>query len=266
MTKVAVITGAAGGIGGAMLRRFQQQGYIVVGLDLPHACPSGDPRFLGCDITDEAQVRTAFERVIAAHGRLDVLVNNAGISAIGALMDHDVATYRRVMEVNYIGALLCARTALPALAAAGGRIVVMSSVAGFAPVLGRPAYVGAKHAVTGLFTALRQELAPQGVSVTMVHPTFVIGGMSEVDRAAGVERPVTGPEITPDDVARLVVRAVLDGRDLVLPGRTAKLAWWANRLSPRGYAWAMARRLRRSTPPVPRIAPITRPESEETTR
>lgn len=266
MKKVAVITGAAGGIGRAMHRRFAQQGYTVVGLDLPHACPPADPGFLGCDITDEAQVRTAFEKVLAVYGRVDVLANNAGISAIGALMDHDVATYRRVMEVNYIGALLCARAALPALAATRGRIVVTSSVAGFAPVLGRPAYVGAKHAVTGLFTALRHELAPQGISVTMVHPTFVLGGMSEVDRAAGVQRATTGPEITSDEVARLIVRAVLDGRDLVLPGRTAKLAWWVNRLSPRAYAWAMTRQLHRNPPAAPTVPSATRPESEETAR
>ncbi|MFR9752049.1 SDR family NAD(P)-dependent oxidoreductase [Nocardia sp. 004] len=264
MTKVAVITGAAGGIGQAMLRRFAQAGYTVAGLDLPPICPPDDQRFLGCDITDEAQVRSAFERVIATHGRIDVLVNNAGISAIGALMDHDVATYRRVMEVNYIGALVCTRAALPALAAASGRIVVTSSVAGFAPVLGRPAYVGAKHAVTGLFTALRCELAPQGISVTMVHPTFVVGGMGEVGRSQGVQRSTTGQEITPDDVAELVVKAVLDGRDLVLPGRTAKLAWWANRISPRGYAWVMTRRLGRNPLPVPPISPTIRPE--ETTR
>ncbi|MGS2809356.1 SDR family NAD(P)-dependent oxidoreductase [Nocardia sp. MW-W600-9] len=248
MRQVAVITGAAGGIGRAMMRQFASAGYAVTGLDLPGACTSDDPRLLGCDITDEDQVRAAFDRVMSEHGRIDVLVNNAGISAIGSLMDHDAATYRRVMEVNYMGALLCTRAALAGLAATAGRIVVLSSVAGFAPVLGRPAYVGAKHAVTGLFTVLREELAPQGISVTMVHPTFVVGGMSEVGRAAGVQRSTTGPEITPEDVARLVVRAVADGQDLVLPGRTAKLAWWANRISPRGYARIMTRGLRATTP------------------
>ncbi|MGV9838331.1 SDR family NAD(P)-dependent oxidoreductase [Nocardia niigatensis] len=253
MGQVAVITGAAGGIGRAMMQQFAAAGYAVTGLDLPGACPADDPRSVGCDITDEGQVRAAFDHVMSEHGRIDVLVNNAGISAIGSLMDHDAATYRRVMEVNYIGALLCTRAALAALTATSGRIVVMSSVAGFAPVLGRPAYVGAKHAVTGLFTALRQELAPQGISVTMVHPTFVLGGMSEVGRAAGVQRATTGPEITSEDVARLVVRAVLDRKDLVLPGLTAKLAWWADRISPSVYARLMTRKLRRDSTPAPAL-------------
>jgi NAD(P)-dependent dehydrogenase (short-subunit alcohol dehydrogenase family) len=244
---VIVVTGAAGGIGSAMRRRFTEGGHIVVGLDLPGACPPGDGLLIECDITDEERVRDAFQEIEATHGRIDVLVNNAGISAIGAFGDHDVAAYRRVMEVNYIGALICTRAALPALTKSRGRIVVMSSVAGFAPVLGRPAYVAAKHAVTGLFNALRPELAPRGVTVTMVHPTFVAGGMTETTRAEGVGRATTGPEITADDVARAVVTAVAAGRDLVLVGRTAKLAWWANRLSPRGYSRMMARRLRGSS-------------------
>ncbi|GAA1909657.1 hypothetical protein GCM10009716_19420 [Streptomyces sodiiphilus] len=246
MTEVVVVTGAAGGIGAALMRRFADSGRTVAGLDLPGACPPGDDRITGCDITDEEQVREAFARVLAEHGRIDVLVNNAGISAIGGLLDHDAATYRRVMDVNYFGALLCTRAALEALTRSRGRIVVLSSVAGFAPVLGRPAYVGAKHAVTGLFTALRPELAPRGVSVTMVHPTFVTGGMSEAPRAEGIVRTTTGPEITADEVAGRIVKAVDTGQDLVLPGRTARLAWWAHRLTPRGYTRLMTRRLRRT--------------------
>ncbi|MFE9094635.1 SDR family NAD(P)-dependent oxidoreductase [Streptomyces sp. NPDC007264] len=244
MTQVAVITGAAGGIGAMLMKRFGEAGYTVAGLDLPGVCPPGDDRFVTCDITDEEQARAAFGQLEARHGRIDVLVNNAGISAVGAFLDHDVATYRRVMEVNYIGALICTRAAMPALTAARGRIVVLSSVAGFAPVLGRPAYVAAKHAVTGLFTALRAELAPSGVSVTMVHPTFVTGGMTEVPRAPGVTRSVTGAQITADHVAGEIVRAVVRGRDLLLLGRTARLAWWAHRISPRGYLRLMTRRLR----------------------
>ncbi|MGW6395092.1 SDR family NAD(P)-dependent oxidoreductase [Streptomyces sp. NPDC055103] len=246
MTAVTVVTGAVGGIGSALMGRFEEAGHTVVGLDLPGVLPSGDDSLIGCDITDEEQVREAFARITARHGRIDVLVNNAGISAIGGLLDHDAATYRRVMEVNYHGALICTRAALPELVRTRGRIVVIGSVAGFAPVLGRPAYVGAKHAVTGLFTALRPELAPQGISVTLVHPTFVAGGMTEAPRAADVRRPTTGLEITSDTVAREVVRAVATGKDLVLVGTTAKLAWWANRVSPRGYARLMARRLDRA--------------------
>lgn len=246
-TSVAVVTGAAGSIGARLLVRLTEAGYDVVGLDLPDDVPSGDERFLACDITDADDVRRAFDAVLERHGRIDLLVNNAGISAIGRFTDHDVATHRRLLEVNPLGAVACTQAALPALRRSQGRVVVIGSVAGFAPVLGRPAYVASKHAVTGLFEALRPELTGDGVGVTVVHPTFVTGGMGEhAPRAAGVERSTTGSEISPDDVARAVVGGVQKGEDRVLVGRTARLAWHAHRLMPATYVRLMTRRLARS--------------------
>lgn len=239
---VAVVTGAAGGIGAALTRELAAAGYDIVGLD--RIALDKDPRLLACDITDEDAVEQAFATVLERHGRIDLLVNNAGISALGGLTDHDIAVWRRVMEVNFLGAVLCTRAALPALRASRGRIVVTSSVAGFAPVTGRPAYVAAKHAVTAAFDALRPELAEDGIGVTLVHPTFVTGGMTESDRPAGVGRATTGPEISPDDVARAIVAGVAAKRERVLVGRTAHLAWWVSRLAPATYRRLMARRLR----------------------
>ena len=240
---VAVVTGAAGAIGSRLLVRFAEAGYDVVGLDLP-GLGADRPDLVGCDITDAASVEAAFAEVLARTSRIDVLVNNAGISAIGAFTDHDVEVHRRVMEVDYLGVVACTRAALPALRESRGRLVLIGSVAGFAPVLGRPAYVAAKHAATGLHEALRPELARLGVGVTVVHPTFVTGGMSETaDRAAGTERATTGAEITADDVARAVVDGVARDRDRVLVGRLAHLSWHVSRLAPATYARLMTRRL-----------------------
>lgn len=236
---VAVVTGAAGQIGARLVARLREAGYVAVGLDV--AASDG---ILACDITDPEAVRTTVDEVLAEHGRLDLLVHNAGISAIGRFEDHDVTTHARVMAVNYLGPVALTQAALPALRDARGRVVVIGSVAGFAPVLGRPAYVGAKHAVTGLFEALRPELARDGVGVTLVHPTFVTGGMGEAaERASGRERATTGAEITADDVARAVVDGVARGRDLVLVGRTARLSYHLSRLAPRLYVRLMTRRL-----------------------
>ncbi len=249
-TPVAVVTGAAGGIGSRLVARLEEAGYDVLGLDLPEACSGEGTRVLPCDITDEAAVHATFAALLARVGRIDVLVNNAGVSAIGRFPDHDVDTHRRVLAVNYLGAVACTQAALPALRASRGRVVVMSSVAGFAPVLGRPAYVAAKHAVTGLFEALRPELAPEGVGVTVVHPTFVTGGMGEASaRAAGRGRTTTGREISADDVARAVVEAIRVGRDRVLVGRTAQLSWHVHRLAPAAYVRMMTRRLAPSRSP-----------------
>ena len=110
--------------------------------------------------------------------------------------------------------------------------MLIGSVTGFAPVLGRPPYVAAKHAVTGLFTAIRPELEQQGIGVTIVHLTFVTGGMSEAAR--GGERTTSGPEVTPQDVAD----ALLDG------SRTGVIwCWWAGRPSSPGRSTGWLRAL-----------------------
>jgi NAD(P)-dependent dehydrogenase (short-subunit alcohol dehydrogenase family) len=226
------------------MRQLGAAGYQVVGIDLASAVP--DEGYLACDITDQAQVAAAFGQVTARYGRIDLLVNNAGISAIGGFADHDIAVWRQVMEVNFFGAVLCTRAALPGLRAAGGRVVVISSVAGFAPVLGRPAYVGAKHAVTGTFEAIRSELAGDGIALTLDYPTFVTGGMSESARPAGVRRSTTGPQISPADVAAAIAAGVGAGRDRVLIGAIAHQSWWVNRLAPGVYRRLMVRRLAKS--------------------
>ena len=233
----AIVTGAAGSIGSALVRRLEAAGHVVVGLDVTAAAG-----VRVCDITDEAAVRAVVADVVAEHGRLDLLVNNAGITAIGALEDHDVAAHRRVLEVNHLGPLALTLAALPALRASRGRVVLIGSVAGFAPVVGRPAYVASKHAVTGLFEALRPELASDGVGVTVVHPTFVTTVLGDGTGAA-VRRSTTGAAVTPDQVAEAVLEAVERGRDRVLVGRTARLAWHVHRLAPGLYARLMTRRL-----------------------
>lgn len=242
--KVIVITGAAGSIGSSLMSAMDAAGGIAVGLDRPGSQPA-DPRessrWFDCDITDEAAVTQTFANILREHGRIDVLINNAGLSLIGDIDEHDLAAHERVMDVNYFGALACTQAALPALRASRGRIVTVSSVAGFAPVVGRPAYVGSKHAVTGLFEALRSELKPDGVGVTLVHPTFVAAPMVGTEH-----RPSTGEEVTPAQVAAAMIEAITHNRDRVLVGRTAKLAWYVRRLSPSLYAQMMSRRIRKA--------------------
>ncbi len=242
---VVVVTGAAGQIGRALLADLAGRGARTVGLDLRRACPADDERYVPCDITDEAEVAAALAEVRRRHGRVDVLIHAAGLSAIGRFADHDLATHRRVMEVTHLGAVSVTLAALPLLTAAGGRVALIGSVAGFAPVLGRPPYVAAKHAATGLFETIRPELAAQGIGVTLCHPTFVVGGMSEAGpRTGGAQRATSGEELTPEDVSRALLDGIARGDDLVLVGRTARLAWVVSRHLPRLYARLMARRLR----------------------
>jgi NAD(P)-dependent dehydrogenase (short-subunit alcohol dehydrogenase family) len=232
---VAAITGGRGAIGSAVARRLREDGWAVVTLDLPSTSPD-----VVLDTTDPDTVAAAFAEVRRRHGRLDLLVVAAGITALGRFDDTDDATFRRLMDVNFHGAVACLRAALPDLGASSGRVVVLSSVAGLAPVVGRPAYVASKHALTGTFEALRAELATDGIGVTMVHPTFVTNELADV---AGGTRSTTGALVTPADVADAIVDAVASDRERVLPGRTARLADFVHRLSPRLYRRIMTRRL-----------------------
>lgn len=250
--RVAVVTGAQGRIGRLIATGLHERGYAVVGLDRPEAVGGGSEDgaqripwgLVSCDVSDEAQVRAAFDRIGREHGRVDLLVLSAGLSAIGSFTDHDLAVHRRVMDATHFGAVACLQAALVMLKAARGRVVLIGSVTGFAPVLGRPAYVAAKHAVTGLVEALRPELAADGIAVTVVHPTFVSGGMSEAaPRSAGAQRAVTGEEITSADVADAALAGIERRADRVFVGRTARLAWVASRHTPRLYRRLMVRRM-----------------------
>jgi NAD(P)-dependent dehydrogenase (short-subunit alcohol dehydrogenase family) len=245
--KVALVTGAAGEIGRALLAGLAEAGWRTVATDLavPDEPPAAD-LWCAADVTVGGAMDDVVATAVSLLGRIDLVVVNAGITALGTFDDTSDDAFRRVMDVNLHGAVGTLRAALPELRRRRGRVVVLSSVAGFAPVVGRPAYVASKHAVTGLFASLRPELARDGVGVTLVHPTFLATTPAEVAAAGGgaAGRSTTGGTVTADDVARAVVAAVDRGRDRVLVGRTATLAWWVHRLAPGLYERLMVRRLR----------------------
>ncbi|MCX8006445.1 MAG: SDR family oxidoreductase, partial [Burkholderiaceae bacterium] len=150
---------------------------------------------LPCDVTDPAACGEAIAAVAARYGGIDVLVNNAGISHRSAFATTSPGVIRRVMEVNFFGAMHCTQAALPHLVASRGAIVVVSSVAGFAPLIGRTGYAASKHALHGFFASLRTELAPAGVTVTLVCPSFV---------ATGIDRNALGGDGNPVRHAQVV--------------------------------------------------------------
>jgi NAD(P)-dependent dehydrogenase (short-subunit alcohol dehydrogenase family) len=245
---VAVVTGAAGHIGRALTRLLPAAGYQVVGIDRP-----GSPRT--ATATDWWELDLAhpacageLARRFTALPHVDVLINGAGVTALGSFDATDDETFRRVMDVNYHGALRVTRAAIPKLRARRGHIVTISSVAGVLPTVGRPAYVGAKHAVTGAFGALGAELAEQAVAVTVVHPSFLATPVTEV--GTGSARSTTGAPIDADDVARAIVRVLVrrerTGRapTRLMLGRTAHLADLVHRLSPALAVRAARRALR----------------------
>ncbi|MGP1677250.1 MAG: SDR family oxidoreductase [Burkholderiales bacterium] len=257
--KVVVITGAAGGLGRALARAFAAAGARIAALDRDAAGAEAlaaelhgagrQTLALECDVTDAAACERALAAVVEAWGRIDVLVNNAGITHRSAFRRTDAAVIRRVMDVNFFGSVQCTRAALAALTESRGLVIVISSVAGFAPLVARTGYAASKHALHGFFDSLRTELADDGVGVLMVCPSFIATG---IDRNAlgGDGRParhaqqVVGVRAQAEDVAADILRAARKGKQLLLPGRMAKVSWWVSRLAPGYYARVMARRLR----------------------
>jgi len=257
--RVVLVTGAAGGLGRAVARGFAAEGARIVALDRDAAGLESlrtqlerdgrDCLAVPCDVTDAAACERAVAACVARFGALDVLVNNAGMSHRSAFAHTDLAVVRRVMEVNFFGAVNCTKPALPHLVAARGLIVAVSSVAGYTPLIARTGYAASKHAMHGFFESLRTELEPQGAAVMMVCPSFIatridrnaLGGDGEPVRHAQV---TVGRPITAETAAERIVAAAARRPRMLFIGRTARQAWWLSRIAPGLYERIMSRRLR----------------------
>jgi NAD(P)-dependent dehydrogenase (short-subunit alcohol dehydrogenase family) len=233
---------------GARIAALDKDAAGVASLEQEIARNGGQCLALPCDVTDAEACARAVAAAVQRFGALDVLVNNAGMSQRSGFAATDLAVIRRVMDVNFYGAVYCTKAALPHLIAARGLVVAVSSVAGYTPLIARTGYAASKHAMHGFFESLRTELAPLGVDVMMVCPSFIA---TRIDRNAvgGDGLPVRHAQVTigdplsPESVAARIYDGAVRGRRLLLVGRTAWAAWWVSRLAPRLYEKLMARRL-----------------------
>ena len=257
---VVLVTGAGGGLGRALALAFAGAGARVAALDRDLEALAGTAAALAaagivhvtetCDVSDEAAVRRAVDAVRAALGPIDVLVNNAGITHRSAFAATRPEVLRRVMAVNYFGAVHATHAALPDLLARRGLVITLSSVAGFAPLIARTGYAASKHALHGFVESLRSEVEPAGVRLLLVCPSFIATGIEH--HALGADgaparhpQAIVGARSSPEDVAARILQAAARGQRLLLPDRVSRLAWWTMRLAPRVYERQMARRLAR---------------------
>ncbi|MGH9018810.1 MAG: SDR family NAD(P)-dependent oxidoreductase, partial [Acidimicrobiales bacterium] len=225
--RVALVSGAASGIGRAVAQRLAQEGAAVVGADLVVTAGGVE-----CDVTDAASCAAAVAHALGAHGRLDIVANVAGIGASGAIADVTPEAWRRVIEVNLTGTFLMSQSALPALLDSKGVIVNMASVAGLRATPYNAAYCASKGGVIMLTKSMAIELAAAGIRVNAVCPAavdtpflrnFVLPEGADMTLLARARSPM-GRIIDPAEVAAAVVylasddAATVSGTTLVIDG------------------------------------------------
>jgi 3alpha(or 20beta)-hydroxysteroid dehydrogenase len=238
--KVALITGAAGGIGAAAARRMAQEGAQLL---LTDADEQGAQRVadelgrdradaLGQDVTSEERWREVVAHALDVHGRIDVLLNNAGVFLAAPLTDTLVEDFRRVIDINVTGVFLGMRTVTPAMIErSAGSVINLSSVAG---LMGSPflmAYAASKWAVRGMSKVAAKELAQFGVRVNSLHPGQIDTDMNTRQRERTpelIDKLIKGIPLrrigTPEEVADAIVYLASDesvyvtGSELVIDG------------------------------------------------
>lgn len=255
--KNVVITGGGGGLGAALGAEFSLAGATVALLDIDYEAAvlaadritTGTAIAVECDVTDEASCNTAIATAEAQLGPTDILVNNAGLSHRSAFAETETAVLRRIMDINFWGSVHCTKAVYETIVARRGAIVVVSSIAGYAPLLGRTGYAASKHALHGLFATLRTELADSGVDVLIAAPSFIDTPLR--DHTIGGDGKITdhpqsrvGKMMTPEDVAERVVWAVERRRSTLVLGSVGKLTRYLNAIAPGMYERMMTRSLR----------------------
>lgn len=248
--RVAVVTGAAQGIGRRTADLLAERGWALVLLDLQPCEPRAGARAMHLvgDVASEAFAEEAAARAMAEYGRVDALVNNAGISCILPAIETPADTYRRVLEVNLVGPFLLAKAfGRRMLEAGSGAIVNVASVAGLRGVASRSAYNASKHGVVGLTRTLAVEWGARGVRVNAVCPGWVKTEMDAKDQAGNyddadiTDHVPMGRFARPDDIAEAIAWLVDGERSgfvngVALPvdgGWTADGSWRSLRLSHR---------------------------------
>ncbi|UZX03211.1 oxidoreductase [Arthrobacter sp. CDRTa11] len=173
--KVALVTGASTGIGKAAAVALVEAGFNVIGTsrNASKAEPLAGVKFVDLDVANDASVKNVVAEIMQSHGRIDVLVNNAGIGSSGAAEESSTAQAQHVFDINVFGVIRVTNAVLPIMRAQkSGRIVNLSSILGIIPQPYMAVYSASKHAVEGYSESLDHELREFGVRVTLVQPAW----------------------------------------------------------------------------------------------
>jgi NAD(P)-dependent dehydrogenase (short-subunit alcohol dehydrogenase family) len=245
----AIVTGAASGIGREIARQMAGHGARVVLTDVVQAGidaaaaeivgSGGTAEALRVDVANRDDVRAVIDHVVAVHGRLDYIFNNAGVAIFGGIQHMSLDDWDRIIDVNLRGVAYGAALAYQQMVRQGhGHIVNTASVAGLVPVPLQAQYCATKHAVVGLSKTLALEAIDHGVKVTVFCPGFVESGMMENNTLRGELEGVDARKLLPfrplttEDAVRSLLHGVARGREMVVVPFYGRLGWWLERLSP----------------------------------
>lgn len=243
--KVAIVTGGARGIGLACARELGRQGAKIVVSDiLEDALQEAATSFesagiealtLCSDITKPEDCQSLVQAALDRFGRIDVLVNNAGVSVVDHFENCTPETARRLYEINLLGQVFMTLAALPAIKASRGHIVFMASLSGIRAMPTGGLYASSKAALRSLAEAIRLELKPHGVHVGVISPGFTTSHPKKtVMRGDGSLRPIhRPPHDTPEGVARALVKLIESRKRETVLTPLGKLVHFLQRLSPR---------------------------------
>jgi short-subunit dehydrogenase len=251
--KVVIITGASSGIGLATAREFARLGAKVVlaarsqallqDIESEMKTAGYDACAVTTDVTIEEDCRHLVEATIKKYGKLDILINNAGISMRALFRDVDISVLKKLFDVNFWGAVHCTKYALPFLIASKGSVVGVSSVAGFIGLPGRTGYSASKYALHGFLETLRIENLKNGLHVLVLCAGFTKSDIRKKALTAdGSQQGYTPREeekmMMPEDVAKSIVRALYRKRNYVILTLEGKMTALVKRLAPRFLEYA----------------------------
>jgi len=247
--KIVIVTGASSGIGKALALRLADEGaWLALAarnaqrLDsLAWECQQRGSKAIAIptDVADESQCRALIQRTQETYGRIDTLVNNAGIDVLSKLEDlPDLRLFKQVVDVNFYGTVHCTYYALPYLKETRGRIVNISSLGGMLAIPLNTSYSASKFAMIGFSDSLRMEVEQAGVSVTVICPSWVVTEFHEryLDKNGQPKGPsgraiYTEKTMTADQCAQIVLKAARRRKRQIVM-RPGSLALWLKLIAP----------------------------------
>ena len=246
--KLVIVTGASSGIGRACAEKFAQEGANLVlaarSADKLSEVAENIARYgvqvlpVVTDVTREEDCKNLVEKALIKFGKIDVLVNNAGISMRASFSDLDISVLKKVMDVNFWGTVYCTRYAITSLLENKGSLVGVSSIAGYKGLPGRTGYSSSKFAMHGFFEALRIENIKKGLHVLIACPGFTASNIRNTALAADGSSQGETPRdeqkmMQPEEVAMHIVSAVKYKKDRLTLTFTGKLTVLLNKFFPK---------------------------------